>query len=57
MTVELPSYIYEFFSQYNYTPKQKRALNWYLSIIAKRYNRGIDFCKTVQLNWKWKNTN
>lgn len=47
MTVELPSYIYEFFSQYNYTPKQKRALNWYLSIIAKRYDRGIDFCNNA----------
>lgn len=47
MTVELPSYIYKFFSQYNYTSKQKRALNWYLSIIAKRYNRGIDFCNNA----------
>ena len=47
MTVELPSYIYEFFSQYNYTTKQKRNLNWYLSIIAKRYNRGIEFCNNA----------
>ena len=47
MTVKLPSYIYEFFSQYNYTPKQKRALNWYFSIIAKRYSRGVDFCNNA----------
>lgn len=48
MTVKLPSYIYDFFSQYSYTPKQKRTIDWYLSIIAKRYNRGIKFCNNAE---------